>query len=88
MGHCHSVMHEFAAHAHTETIQIFKFSGGGGIEAGGRDFQGPPLYETLANIPPCNSRRTTKYDLSSFTATFTKQFSILIMNTMLKKKCY
>ena len=29
LGHCHSVMHEFAAHAHTKTIQIFKFSGGG-----------------------------------------------------------
>ena len=30
VGHCQSVMHEFAAHAHTETIQIFKFSGRGG----------------------------------------------------------
>ena len=30
VGHCHSVMHEFAAHAHTETMQIFKFSGRGG----------------------------------------------------------
>ena len=38
VGHCHSVIHEF------ETIQIFKFSGGGG------DNSSPlPLYETLVS---------------------------------------
>ena len=42
VGHCHSVMHEFAAHVHTEIIQIFKFFEGGGIPA-------PPLYEILVN---------------------------------------
>ena len=37
VGHCNSVMHEY------ETIQIFKFSGGGIIEAGeGEKFQGTP----------------------------------------------
>ena len=44
VGHCHSVMHEYAAHVSKYTIQIFKFSGGG-------EFQGlPPLYETLVVI--------------------------------------
>ena len=49
VGHCHSVMHEFAAHAHTETTQIFKLSEGGGTEAGGGGYSRapPPLYETL-----------------------------------------
>ena len=44
MGHCHSVMHEFVAHAHTETIQIFKFSWGGegNLRHGGGKFRGPP----------------------------------------------
>ena len=42
VGHCHSVMHKFAAHAHTETIQIFKFSGGGETEAGGGGYSRAP----------------------------------------------
>ena len=45
VGHCHSVMHEFAAHAHTETIQIFKFSGG--------ETPGPPdSFKDVLNITP------------------------------------
>ena len=43
VGHCHSVMHEFATHAHTETIQIFKFSGG--------EFKAPPSV-VCVYVPP------------------------------------
>ena len=47
VGHCYSVMDEFAAHVLTKTIQIFRFSGGGGELRLGGQFQGPSLYETL-----------------------------------------
>ena len=48
VGHCHSLMHEFAAHVLwcqiTYEQRLYKFSSFWG---GGGQFQAPPLYETL-----------------------------------------
>ena len=54
VGHCHSIMHEVAAHMLTNTIYKFSsFLGERGIEAGG-EFQVSPLC-----MKPCQRPCTT-----------------------------